>query len=69
MIDPDMTLVIKTKKVGPWIHMNLCGGALNCNRWPHRQLEALGYFAEGSASEPGEEVIPEPATDEVVMFE
>jgi hypothetical protein len=34
-----------------------------------RQLEALGYFAKGSAREPGEEVIPEPADDEVVVFE
>jgi hypothetical protein len=33
-----------------------------------RQLGALGYFAEGSAREPGEEVIPEPAADEVLMF-
>jgi hypothetical protein len=31
--------------------------------------EALGYFAEGSAWEPGEEVIPEPADDEAVVFE
>jgi hypothetical protein len=34
-----------------------------------RQLEALGHFAEGSAREPREEVIPKPATDEAVMFE
>jgi hypothetical protein len=34
-----------------------------------RQLEALGYFAEGSARELGEEVIPEPVADEAVMFE
>jgi hypothetical protein len=32
------------------------------------QLEALGYFAEGSAREPGEEVILEPVADEAVMF-
>jgi hypothetical protein len=34
-----------------------------------RQLEALGYFAEGSAREPGEEVILKPAADEAIMFE
>jgi hypothetical protein len=34
-----------------------------------RQLEALGYFAEGSAREPGEDVIPELADDEAVVFE
>jgi hypothetical protein len=34
-----------------------------------RQLEALGYFAEGSAHEPGEEVIPELAANEAVVFE
>jgi hypothetical protein len=31
-------------------------------------LEALGYF-KGSGRELGEEVIPEPADDEVVVFE
>jgi hypothetical protein len=34
-----------------------------------RQLEALGYFVEGSAHELGEEVIPEPVNDEAIMFE
>jgi hypothetical protein len=34
-----------------------------------RQLEALGNFVEGSACELGEEVIPDPANDEAVMFE
>jgi hypothetical protein len=34
-----------------------------------RQLEALRYFAEGSVHEPGEETVPEPADDEVVVFE
>jgi hypothetical protein len=34
-----------------------------------RQLEALGYFAKGSACELREEVIPELATDEAVVFE
>jgi hypothetical protein len=34
-----------------------------------RQLEALGYFAEAFAHELGEEVIPEPAADEAVVFE
>jgi hypothetical protein len=34
-----------------------------------RQLESLGYFVEGSAREPGEETIPEPNDDEVVVFE
>jgi hypothetical protein len=32
-------------------------------------LEALGYFIEGSAREPGEEVIPDPGDDEDVVFE
>jgi hypothetical protein len=32
-------------------------------------LEALGYFVEGSAHEPGEEVILEPVAEEAVMFE
>jgi hypothetical protein len=34
-----------------------------------RQLESMGYFAEGLAREPGEETVPEPNTDEVVVFE
>jgi dimeric dUTPase (all-alpha-NTP-PPase superfamily) len=34
-----------------------------------RQLETLGYFAEGSARELGEETVPEPADDEAVVFE
>jgi hypothetical protein len=34
-----------------------------------RQLEALGYFAEGSACESREDVISEPAADKAVMFE
>jgi hypothetical protein len=34
-----------------------------------RQLEALGYFPEGSACEPGEEVIPKPADNKAVVFE
>jgi hypothetical protein len=33
------------------------------------QLETLGYFAEGSAHEPGKEVVPKPADDEAVVFE
>jgi hypothetical protein len=32
-------------------------------------LEVLGYFAEGSAREPGEEVVPEPVNDEAIVFE
>jgi hypothetical protein len=34
-----------------------------------QQLEALGYFVEGSAHELREEVIPEPVNDEAVVFE
>jgi hypothetical protein len=34
-----------------------------------RQLESLGYFAKGSACEPGEEVILKPAVDEAIVFE
>jgi hypothetical protein len=34
-----------------------------------QQLKAPGYFAEGSAHEPGDKVIPKPAADEAVMFE
>jgi hypothetical protein len=33
------------------------------------QLESLRNFAEGSAREPGEETIPEPNDDEVIVFE
>jgi hypothetical protein len=33
------------------------------------QLETLGYFAKGSTCEPGEEVVPEPADDEAIIFE
>jgi hypothetical protein len=33
-----------------------------------RQMESLGYFAEGSACEPGEEIVPEPNADESVVF-
>jgi hypothetical protein len=32
-------------------------------------MEALGYFVEGSACEPEEEVILEPVADEAVVFE
>jgi hypothetical protein len=32
-----------------------------------RQLESLGYFAKGSASEPREEIVPEPNTDEAIV--
>jgi hypothetical protein len=34
-----------------------------------RQLASLGYFVEGATREPGEEVVPELADDEVVVFE
>jgi hypothetical protein len=34
-----------------------------------RQMESLGYFAEGSAREPGEEIVLEPNSDEAVVFE
>jgi hypothetical protein len=34
-----------------------------------RELEALGYFVEGSTRDSGEEVILEPAADEAIMFE
>jgi hypothetical protein len=34
-----------------------------------RQIESLGYFAEGSARQPREEIIPEPNFDEAVVFE
>jgi hypothetical protein len=34
-----------------------------------RQLKALGYFAKGSAHEPGDEIIPELVADEAIMFE
>jgi hypothetical protein len=33
------------------------------------QLAALGYFVKGSTREPGEEVIPKPTDDVVIMFE
>jgi hypothetical protein len=33
-----------------------------------RQLESLRYFAKGSARESGEETVPEPNDDEVVVF-
>jgi hypothetical protein len=34
-----------------------------------RQMESLGYFVEGSTCEPGEEIVPEPNSEEVVVFE
>jgi hypothetical protein len=34
-----------------------------------RQLEALGYFIEGFACEPSEEVVLDPCNDEAVVFE
>jgi hypothetical protein len=34
-----------------------------------RQLEALGYFIEGFAHEPGEEVVLDPGNNEVVVLE
>jgi hypothetical protein len=33
------------------------------------QMESLGYFIEGSAHEPGEEIMPGPNSDEAVVFE
>jgi hypothetical protein len=33
------------------------------------QMESLGYFTEGSAREPGEEIVSEPYFDEAVVFE
>jgi hypothetical protein len=33
-----------------------------------RQLEPLGYFAEGLACESGEETVPEPNTNEAIVF-
>jgi hypothetical protein len=33
-----------------------------------RQLESLRYFAEASVREPGEETVPEPNLDKVVVF-
>jgi hypothetical protein len=35
---------------------------------PSTVMFSLGYFAEGTVREPGEEVVPEPAEDEVVVF-
>jgi hypothetical protein len=32
------------------------------------QLESIGYFAEGSVHESGEETVPEPNTDEAIIF-
>jgi hypothetical protein len=34
-----------------------------------QQLKSLGYFAKGSACEPGEETVLEPNPNEVVVFE
>jgi hypothetical protein len=34
-----------------------------------RQMESLGYFAEGSVRESGEEIVPEPNSDEAIVFE
>jgi hypothetical protein len=34
-----------------------------------RQMESLGYFAEGSVCELREEIVPEPNSDEAVVFE
>jgi hypothetical protein len=33
------------------------------------QMESLGYFTEGSVRETGEEIVPEPNSDKVVVFE
>jgi hypothetical protein len=33
-----------------------------------RQLKALGYFTKGLVREPGEEIVPEPNTNEAVVF-
>jgi hypothetical protein len=33
------------------------------------QMESLGYFTEGSAREPGEEIVLEPNSDEAIVFE
>jgi hypothetical protein len=32
-------------------------------------MESLGYFVEGSSREPVEEIVPEPNSDEAVVFE
>jgi hypothetical protein len=33
------------------------------------QLVTLGYFAESLAHEPGKETVPEPSTNEAIVFE
>jgi hypothetical protein len=33
-----------------------------------RKMASLGYFAEGTAREPGEEVVLEPTEDEAIVF-
>jgi hypothetical protein len=33
------------------------------------QMESLGYFAEGLARESGEEIVPEPNSNEAIVFE
>jgi hypothetical protein len=58
----------KAKRAKLWIRMNppeastVIIGRIS-------QLETLGYFAKGSTCEPGEEVVPEPADDEAIIFE
>jgi hypothetical protein len=44
-------------------------GALTITMGRIHQLEALGYFAEGSMHEPGEEVVSDLADDEAIVFE
>jgi hypothetical protein len=34
-----------------------------------RLMESLSYFAEGSTHELGEEIVPEPSSDEAIVFE
>jgi hypothetical protein len=51
-----------------WIHAN-SRGASSVTVGRIRQMESVGYFTEGSAHESGEEIVPEPNSDEAVIFE
>jgi hypothetical protein len=55
--NPEMAPTVMMKKVGPWIRVSLSG------------VMTLGYFIDGSAREPSEEVVPDAGKNEVVVFE
>jgi hypothetical protein len=67
-----LAMLLKSKLRLPWIHVNSRGAEFRASLVTVgriRQMESLAYFTGGSACEPGEEIVSEPNSNEVVVFE